>query len=211
MKTVGIIVLGFMGLMFAATPMYADLLTNGGFETGNFTGWNVSGIYACVSGSLCDGNFADADPGPHSGGFAAYLGSPGNLNGQGEADDILSQTVAAAAGQSYIVDFFLAVGSTAQFGGSVPNSFSVSWDGNVLGALNNVNGQPYTEYSFAVTGTGSDTLLFDTETYPSVFVLDDVSVTAANVSAPEPASFGLLFTMLLAAAFVAQKKLAWSC
>jgi len=208
MKKVGsIIISGIAGLIFTSMPMYADI-ANGGFESGSFSGWTISGPSACVGSSLCGGNADDTDPGPHSGKFAAYLGSPGNLESQGESDNELGQTVATTAGQSYTLDFFLAVGSTARFGGALPNSFTLSWDGTTLASFSDLASQPYTEQSYTVTGTGSDTLLFNTAMFPSVFVLDDVSLTANIVSTPEPTSVILLLTMLLTVAFVVRKRIA---
>ena len=195
------------GLFLVSLPVYADI-TNGGFETGDFSGWNISGIYTCVATTLCGGNADDTDPGPQAGSYAAYLGSPGNLNGQGQADDQLSQTVVTTAGQNYTLDFFLAVGSTSAYGGALPNSFAVSWDGSTLAALNDLPSQSYKEYSYSVTGTGSDTLLFDTAMYPSVFVLDSISLTEVSASTTEPTSVVLLLTMLSAVAFGARKRIA---
>ena len=63
-----------------AYPAKANLISNLGFETGDFTGWSVSGP-ASVEGTV--GSIA-----PHSGNFQAQLGSFGSIG----------QTLATTAG-----------------------------------------------------------------------------------------------------------------
>jgi len=179
------IVLGLAGLVVILLPMCANadsLVTNGGFETGDFTGWTITGPFACVGSTVsCEpsGYGLDADPGPHSGLYAAYLGGSG-------PDDLLSQTLATTAGQDYTLEFFLAAPS---FGGSyTPNSFAILWDGSNVDTITNLVSSAYIEYTYSVTGSGSDTLEFDTSNLPAAFVLDDVTVNVI----PEPCTCGLL-------------------
>src|SRR3954463_15332801 len=86
-----------LGLTAAATfcvacPAKANLVTNGGVETGDFTGWTVSGKDNDVVGSV---PFMS----PHSGNFQALFGVSNNS---------ITQNVATSSGTSYVVHFWLA-------------------------------------------------------------------------------------------------------
>src|ERR1700720_2962597 len=70
-----------------ATPASADLITNGGFETGDFSGWTVVAGATFVSCGSFDGFTA------HSGSCWAALGAVGG-------DGTLSQTFSDTAGKT---------------------------------------------------------------------------------------------------------------
>jgi hypothetical protein len=72
-------------------PAKANLITNPGFETGNFNGWPA------VSGFLLAQGTVFGVP-PHSGSWQAFTLVSG----------ILGQSVATTVGQSYTVDFWAA-------------------------------------------------------------------------------------------------------
>jgi hypothetical protein len=69
----------------APQPPPPNVVVNGGFETGNFSGWTTSGQQETVVNS-----------GAHSGSFAARLGGTSPTNG----DSTMQQTVAVPSGSS---------------------------------------------------------------------------------------------------------------
>jgi hypothetical protein len=144
----------------------ADIVTNGGFETGDFTGWTQSG----------NTDFTGVTTGiAHSGDYAAYLGPDGSLG-------YLSQTLATAVGTTYQLTFFLASD------GQVPNEFQVTL-GEATWDQTDVPSFGYVSESLTVTATASTTLLqFGFRNDNGSFNLDDVSVS----SVPEPGSLMLL-------------------
>jgi hypothetical protein len=156
----------------------ADLVKNGGFEDGNFTGWTVS--KALFGSDLSIVNFWS-----HSGQYAAAFGATGGL------DDTITQTIATTRGQSYIFSFWLAHEGTDN-----QNDFYAIWNGNtvlsfIYGKTN--NSFHYTEYSYIVTATGASTAIsFSGQENPSWYVLDDVSVTPDAVVVPLPGAILLL-------------------
>jgi hypothetical protein len=147
-----------------------NLVTNGSFETGDYTGWTLGGNY----GPSVHGVQTFINTGAESGQFAAALGSVGS-------DGTLSQNVQTTAGQQYAVSFWLANH------GSGPNDFTVTWNGQTELALANKSVQGYTEYSFTATGTaGTSHLEFDARQDPSYWSLDDVSVVAVGSPPSQP-------------------------
>ena len=149
-------------------------LSNGGFETGDFTGWSVDSVnnYALVIDSGTQ----------HSGTYEAQLGTYGTPG-------TLSQAFATTAGQSYMVSFWLANDSK-----DTTNVFQALWN-NQVQTLNPVldptQATSYTQYQFLATAadsTTASTLAFSFLNDPSVFHLDNVDVTPT----PIPAAFWLL-------------------
>ena len=147
-------------------PPQANLVVNGGFETGDFTGWKI-GNYQPEQTIITTNSKA--------GNYAAALGPAGG-------DGSLSQTIPTTAGQQYTLDFWLANMSTAT------DDFSVKWNGTTIFSLSNAPAQPYTEHTFTVTGTtGSSTLEFDYRQDPTQWRLDNISVIGvAGSGTPTP-------------------------
>jgi hypothetical protein len=156
-------------------PARADQLVNGGFETGDFTGYTTSNLSFT---DVVTSGFAGYTP--HSGSFFAALG---NVGSQG----IISQTFSDTAGAQYDFSFFLASNGS-------PNTFSASIDGTTVLGPSNIATQGYTLYSFLFTGTGSDTISFSERDDSDYLALDDVSVTATVSAVPEPSGLVLVAT-----------------
>lgn len=166
-------------LCISAVSSQANLVTNPGFETGNFSGWTLidsSGL-SNVGG---DPAFA------HSGTYHANLGTapvppgPSNIGS-------LSQNIATTPGSFYDVSFWLANDITA--GLSPTNSFRVLWNGATIFTLTPNSGPfQYTNFSFFnLQATNPGTALeFVFQHDNDFFRLDDVSVNPSGV--PETGS-----------------------
>lgn len=163
-------------LLVCATSSLAfsdNLLSNPGFETGDFTDWTLTGNtdFAGVSSSF-DG-FS-----PLAGTYFAFLGPVGS-------DGFISQTVATTPGTDYTISWYL--GSD----GSIPNDFSVTFDGiQVFSAANlaSTAGQ-YIHYSVsAPTADAFTTVTFGFRNDPGYLALDNTSVSTV----PEPSGIFLL-------------------
>ena len=148
-----------------ATLQVVPLILNGGFETGDFTSWNLSGntTNTYVSGSP---TFV------HSGNYAARLGPVGSLG-------YLSETVPTVPGEPYVLSFWL-----ENPDGGLPNEFSVSWNGNIIYDQTNLPAFTWTNLQFAVQATGSSSVVqFGARNDPQYFDLDDVSLTGTPLPA----------------------------
>jgi hypothetical protein len=136
------------------------LLANGGFETGDFTGWNVSGSGAGGLWVRFDTNYV------HSGVYGGFLGTANSLG-------FLSQTVPTIPGAQYLISLWL-----RNPDGQTPNQFEVIWDGRLLyNVVNFTRGRLWTNLQFPVTATSTDsTLQIGERDDPSALALDDVSL-----------------------------------
>jgi len=162
-----------------------NLVTNCGFETGDFSGWTFTGSTS-TNGVT---NFM-----PHSGTFAAFLG-------QERSDGSLAQNVGTNA-TLYDLSFYL------DNLGDATNDFTVFWNGVDIGPdLMNAAPFSYTKFSFQLTGNagaGSNSLSFSFRNDDLFWFLDDVVVTSA---VPEPGSLVLIGSGLLALAGLVRRKL----
>jgi hypothetical protein len=148
-----------------------SLVENGGFETGDFTGWTLVGntiVYESRGRSEIYNAVEPASSYPlvaHTGEYGAFLGDNELAT--------LSQTLATAAAQSYLLSLWLD-NPTSGSG----QEFLVNWNGGTIFGLTNPPAFTWTNLEFIVPGAGAGTVLqFGAENVPNYFGLDDVSVT----------------------------------
>jgi hypothetical protein len=147
---------------FARTLPFTLAVGNGGFETGDFSDWAFTGnTNANFVGDSLDYPYV------HSGAYAAIMGEPSTLA-------TLSQNLPTAAGQLYLISFWL----VNPVGGN-PNDFQAAWNGHTLFAQTNMPKFLWTNIQFAAAATATATSLeFFFLNKPDAFGFDDVSVTS---------------------------------
>lgn len=174
---VGLVMLG----VGAQQARGANLVTNGNFETGDMTGWTLSGD------TNTTGINTSGFP-PHGGRYQMSFGAG--------TDSVFMQSaqIMTTPGVACLFSFWL------RNSGSHLNDFSVSWDnGTPLVSLVNADAFEYKQYTFVVTGTGSDNITFRASNPPAYYDLDDVSVecgrsaAAPTLSHMPLAGLGVLF------------------
>jgi Pro-kumamolisin, activation domain len=163
-----------------------SIVQNGGFETGDFTGWTLVGdgtvpasdpaqppiVYDAVEGT--DGTYQAA----HQGNYGAFLGDNRPAS--------LSQVLDTSPEQLYLVSCWL----------NNPNNgpgqqFSISWNSGA--PIYSLSGPPafaWTNLQFLVTAAGTTSRLqFEAENDTYGFDLDDVAVTPVPLLAFQAASW----------------------
>lgn len=134
-----------------------NLIVNPGFETGDFSGWEQIGnfYYSDVS--------SDAEW-VHTGQYGAQMACV-------QAFDHLVQTIPTAAGQEYIISFWLSGD------GATPNEFYVQWNGGTILDLTNVGAIGWTNIKLLATASGpQSTIDFAFRDDLTWLGFDDVSV-----------------------------------
>jgi hypothetical protein len=146
-----------------------NLIMNGDFETGDFTGWTVT---HAPSGSNISVGTTFGDP-PDNTQVARF----------GATDiffDTISQSFATTPGAFYTLSFFYQIGDTQS---QAHNGFDVLWNGVSIGGglFPQFDVNPgFGTFTFHLQATSAlTTLEFDGRNAPFFDFLDDVSVTAA--------------------------------
>lgn len=199
-KTLSVIALMVCGLWGASQAMagssvcdavVSNLVVNCGFETGDFTGWTISGNITNPGGNYYGVDAFDAA----SGNYGAYL-SEDEISSVNPL--ILSQTVGIETGQNWnlTVSFWLEQDTAPTTG--YTHTFAATFGGVSLLNLTPTVAVPgpngvWTEYTFTVADSAisSGLLSFTARNDDSYWSLDDVSVVA-----PEPSSVLLVGTAL---------------
>jgi hypothetical protein len=170
-----------------------NLVTNGSFETGDFTGWTLSGdttFTGVCNVSNCPGAFA-----PEDGTFAAYFGPVGDTA-------TISQTIATTPGDEYSLSFYLAnpVGGT-------PNYFNVTFGNSSFSFTNFGTAFTWQQFTLTTLATTDQTQLsFTFRNDPSYWFLDNVTVQQSGGTVPEPGTFALFGSGVLGMAGFARRK-----
>lgn len=192
-----------LALPLIASAASTNLVTNGGFEAGSFTGWTVAGNTKITSdyGVDCSSGIEA------SGSCAAYFGEPTTAT-------TLTQSIAVAAAAQYTISFAI----SQAFGvpsSEYKNAFTATFNGvsltsgSQLPDSEDVNGNPvYTTYSYTVTTTaaGSDALAFSFRDDDGLYLLDNVSVVSNAAAVPETSTTMLMGAGLLALGLAARRQ-----
>ena len=173
-----------MAVLIASAGQVQAAVINGGFETGDLTGWTVSGAELGVA----DSNF------PRSGSYS-FVGY------QNDGFATLSQNFSTLAGAEYELDFWSSASSDPG------NILRYQLD---AGPIFTVSQQPtYALTTGSFTASGSTTtlsFLFETDSGTGVWLIDDVSVTQTSAAVPEPTSMAIFGLGALGLAYRARRK-----
>jgi hypothetical protein len=233
MKTITFLISGLTASISIATPIHAaELILNGGFETGNFSSWTATtnGSLSCdtdwnvssVGGSIatgCQPNvFGGTFPAaPIEGNFAAY----NSFDGDGPQSFVLSQSVTLPNSiGSAILSWQETFNVDLTVGASAPRTFSIDVNGveinsQTIGIVGSQVESDWTLFSEDITALltpfAGQTATFSFTNFipefftgPAGFGLDAVSLDVSPANVPEPT--GVLSLGFIACAAMATRK-----
>ena len=155
---------GITHYRFFTLTVSDNLVQNGGFETGNFTGWTLSGSSSSFAVS-------SSPTYVHSGVYG--------LSAKSSSLGYITQNLPTVPGQTYLLSFWFYVTSTHS-----GQLFEANWNGATVYSTSS----PPTSWSnqnFIVTATSTNTQIqfgLDSDSsYSRSFALDDISVTPVNM------------------------------
>lgn len=207
-KISAFLAVGVMLVLPAKGVRASDLVTNGGFETADFTGWTLTWNPTTANFGLMPWFAPYFEVPSHTGVWSAYFA------GLGPDYDTFSQTLTTIPGATYTLDYWLQHFAVSPLGGN--NSPFPTVDGFefLVDATTelSIQSQPdfgYTEYSDTFVGTGSDTITFGGNSTFGLYSVDDVSVTlngSVGASTPEPGPLSLLLGIGVAGVRYARRR-----
>lgn len=188
------LLLAFALFAFTSVAFAQNLVQNGGFETGDFTDWTLSGdttLVGVCSVETCPGGYM-----PFDGTYSAYFGPVGDTA-------TISQMIPTTPGDTYSLSFYLAnpVGGT-------PNYFQASLGTASFSFTNFGVAFNWQQFTLSTVATSDETQLsFTFRNDPAYWFLDDVSVTqSGGGTVPEPSSMILFGSGVLGIVGLARRK-----
>jgi hypothetical protein len=161
-----------MLLLISGQAALANLVSNPGFETGDFSFWTQSG-------NLGNTGVTTSGFDVHSGTYGSRWGPVGSLG-------YISQDIPTTAGSNYEISLWY------HPVGLFTSELFVEWGADVLMDVQNIPGGNWIQYGFTVAGlAGHTTLTIGLRNDPNWDGLDDISVDPVS-NVPEPSSLFLL-------------------
>ncbi|MBC7809166.1 MAG: hypothetical protein H7145_23775 [Akkermansiaceae bacterium] len=165
-------------LYLSPVAVAAELVTNGDFETGDLTGWTLTG----------DGGHSAVTIGAGIGDSFSYS------NTEIVPSSTITQSLTTIVGESYTFSFSILPNRTTQ---SNVNGFTATWAGVPVYTFSNEGGFIYQNKSFTVTATAITTdISFTGYNIASVWDLDNVSVAQVATVVPEAGTMTLTASLL---------------
>lgn len=173
------------GFAICSQAQTVELVTNGGFETGDFTGWDHTAIFAGPGPGFFYG--INVGSGGHSGTAC--------INIFGDTAGSVTQTLTTTPGMSYQISLWATGGDGGggTFDGGASGLIFAKIDGNdVISASNQQMDNAFHiwkqfDSSFTATSASTTLVVGAKNTYWN-YLIDDISVT----SVPEPSTYGLV-------------------
>jgi hypothetical protein len=174
-----------------ANATVVNLLTNGSFETGDFSGWTLSGNSGFLGVTTSFGGVS-----PEDGQYLAFSGGVGS-------DNVLSQTFTDVAGTTYTV-----TGWVYGFGGSPSDvGLNITDSSSNLSAAIYISPYPasgWTEYKLVFVGSGLDTLTILSRNDPSYQLLDNFQILTTSI--PEASTWAMMLLGMAGLGFAGYRK-----
>jgi Carbohydrate binding domain/PEP-CTERM motif len=190
-------------------PARADLLVNGGFDTGNYTGWTTN-FTAPNNAALIIDSSVGSPSRVHDGIYAVDLNYGGAT-----PSGVLSQTFDTAAGATYQASFWFGAVALAGYTPSITadifgnNGLTLLATNSYSIAGNNGTQYQFKQFTFVANGLHSTIRFTDASSVnsdPADGLLDTVSVTQIAGAVPEPSTWAMMLLGFAGVGFMAYRQ-----